>query len=83
MIPYRFDKDTPAGTIAERFGALEPGQGSGQVVSVAGRIMLNRPQGKLAFATLRDETGEVQLFSLEASTEDFEALTKLQIPFGK
>ncbi len=79
MIPYRFDKDTPAGTIAERFGALEPGQGSGQVVSVAGRIMLNRPQGKLAFATLRDETGEVQLFSLEASTEDFEALTKLHL----
>ena len=29
---------------------------------VAGRLLLIRRQGKLTFATLRDGTGEVQLF---------------------
>jgi lysyl-tRNA synthetase class II len=31
---------------------------------VAGRLMLSRPQGKLAFAELRDASGSVQLFAL-------------------
>ena len=80
MIPYHFDKDTAAGSIHDgRFEGLEPGEGSGVAVAVAGRIMLNRPQGKLCFQTLRDETGEVQLFALAQSTEDFEALTRLHL----
>ncbi len=32
---------------------------------MAGRVMLNRPQGRLAFATLRDSSGQIQLFALE------------------
>ena len=41
------------------------------MVSVAGRVMLSRPQGKLAFAELRDSSGSVQLFALEKVTADF------------
>ena len=78
-IPYRFDKDTNAGTLAQGFTDLEPGAASGVIVTVAGRIMLNRPQGKLSFATLRDETGEVQLFGLASRTIDFEGLTKVNL----
>lgn len=78
-IPYRFDKDTNAGAIVERFSDVEPGTSTGVRVAVAGRIVLNRPQGKLTFATLRDETGEVQLFGLAARTEDFEGLTKCRL----
>ena len=44
-------------------GAWPPGEESGETVAVAGRIMLARPQGKLAFAELRDASGSVQLFA--------------------
>ena len=33
------------------------------VVSVAGRLMLRREMGKLAFGTLRDSSGAIQLFA--------------------
>ena len=36
---------------------------SGDAWHVAGRLMLLRRQGKLAFATMRDSTGEIQLFA--------------------
>ena len=78
-IPYRFEKDTTAKAIAVRFVGLEPGAATGVRVTVAGRIMLNRPQGKLTFATLRDETGEIQLFGMAARTDDFEGLTKCRL----
>jgi len=38
-----------------------------------------REQGKLAFATLRDSTGEIQLFALSAVAADFENFTKLHL----
>ena len=77
--PYSFAHDTYAREVADRFAALTDGEESGVTVSVAGRLMLVRPQGKLAFATLRDSTGEVQLFALSAVTESFEAFTRLSI----
>ncbi len=75
-IPYRFDRTAETADVVERFGSLEPGEESGQTVSVAGRIMLSRPQGKLAFAELRDASGSIQLFALEKLTADFEGLAK-------
>jgi len=48
-------------------------------VSVAGRVMLLRHQGKLAFAQLRDSSGSIQLFALAAVTADFDGLTKLSL----
>jgi lysyl-tRNA synthetase, class II len=41
--------------------ALEPGQESDDVVRVAGRIVLKRPMGRLAFWTLRHDGHEVQI----------------------
>ncbi|TWU59270.1 Lysine--tRNA ligase [Rubripirellula tenax] len=39
-----------------------PGEEIGPTVRVAGRIMLMRGQGKLIFVTLKDWTGELQIF---------------------
>jgi len=77
--PYSFGHTAFAADVLARFGALESGESSGDVVAVAGRVMLVRPQGKLAFATLRDSTGEVQLFASQADTADFERFGKLRI----
>ena len=42
--------------------------------------MLHRAQGKLAFATLRDGSGdEIQLFALAAVTDDFEGFGKISL----
>jgi len=60
--PVRFDRDRTAASLHEEYGGLEPGTETGVAVRVAGRIMLLRDQGKLAFATLRDGTATIQLF---------------------
>ena len=39
-----------------------PGQQTGPIVRVAGRIMLSRDKGKLIFLTLRDWSGDIQIF---------------------
>jgi len=77
--PHSFPHDAFAREVVERFGGLGPGEESGTVVAVAGRVMLVRPQGKLAFATLRDSSGEVQLFALAAATAAFERFCELRI----
>lgn len=77
--PYSFPHDAYAREVVERFGGLGPGEESGVVVAVAGRAMLVRPQGKLAFATLRDSTGEIQLFALADVTEAFDQFGQLRV----
>src|SRR6476619_1105000 len=57
-----FDPDRSLADVRETFGTLEPGAVTDVSVRVAGRIMLLRRQGKLAFATVRDRTGDLQLF---------------------
>lgn len=58
---------------------LEPGSETGERVAVAGRLMLRRVQGRLAFGTLADATGRIQLFAPSASTPDFERFCALNI----
>jgi lysyl-tRNA synthetase class 2 len=55
-----------------------PGNEVGPQVRVAGRIILSRGQGKLIFLTLRDWTGQIQIFigKKQVGDEDFE-LAKL------
>jgi lysyl-tRNA synthetase class 2 len=77
--PYRFERTATAAEVTARWAALAPGEESGDEVSVAGRVMLSRPQGKLAFAELRDSSGSVQLFALERVTADFVGLTRLNL----
>ncbi len=55
-----------------------PGEEIGPTVRVAGRVMLFRDKGKLVFITLRDWTGEIQIFiGLNQVGEENFGLTKL------
>src|SRR5438105_4248666 len=58
----RFDKDADAADLHRRFAGMGPDQDTGAHVAVAGRIVLLRGHGGLVFATLRDGTGDIQLF---------------------
>ncbi|MCU1489788.1 MAG: lysyl-tRNA synthetase, class [Acidimicrobiaceae bacterium] len=75
-IPYRFETTRAAGELAsdKAFEDLAPGESSGVVVSVAGRLMRLRAQGRVAFAELRDWTGAIQLFAQSDVTERFDEL---------
>jgi lysyl-tRNA synthetase, class II len=77
--PYQFAHDAYAAALQSSFAHLEDGEESGESAHVAGRIMLLRRQGKLAFATMRDSTGEIQLFALDGIAENFEEFTKLHL----
>ncbi len=78
-IGYRFETTSGAGDVGRSYAHLEPGEETGVTVAVAGRVMRSRPQGKLAFAELRDWTGSVQLFALSALTPDFEEFRRLSL----
>jgi lysyl-tRNA synthetase, class II len=78
-VPYRFEPDISAAALASQHGHLEPGTETDTVVTVAGRLMLRRVQGKLAFGTLQDGSGRIQLFGLAASTPDFEGFGALSL----
>src|SRR5437588_3901573 len=77
--PYRFERTRTAASLHDEFGSLEPGAETGTTVSVAGRVMLARPQGRLAFHTLRDSSGSIQLFGGANWTDEFDAFSKLSL----
>ncbi len=79
-IPYRFDRTATAAELHERFDdLLAPGEESDEEVSVAGRVMLVRPQGKLAFARLDDSSGSIQLFARTGVTDDLAGFASLSL----
>jgi lysyl-tRNA synthetase class 2 len=77
--PYTFAHNAHAGDLQSTYAHLSDGEESGVTVNVAGRVMLLRTQGKLAFATMRDATGEIQLFALESLTSEFAEFGKLHL----
>jgi lysyl-tRNA synthetase class 2 len=79
--PYRFDRTHELGKIRADLGKLEAGTETDVEVTVAGRVMLKRDQGKLIFITLRDRTGEIQLFVSKAvvGDEEFDEINELDL----
>jgi len=78
-IPYRFERSRDCASLIAEFGGLDDGAETGVRVSVAGRLLLRRVQGKLAFGTLQDSTGRVQLFAGANWTKDFEGFCNLSL----
>ncbi|MGH9157068.1 MAG: lysine--tRNA ligase [Acidimicrobiales bacterium] len=78
-IPYRFDRTDEAAAVPAGHGDLQPGAGSGVTAAVAGRMMLRRVQGKLAFATLADSSGRVQLFATADRTPSYDQFCGLSL----
>jgi lysyl-tRNA synthetase class 2 len=77
--PSRYERSASTEDVRRAFAHLGEGEESGTTVSVAGRIMLARRQGKLAFLELRDATGAIQLFALTGVTANFDELVKLSL----
>jgi len=66
----RFDKDADAADLHAKFDHLGAGEESGHRAAVAGRVILLRQHGKVSFISLRDATGDLQLFLTDESLKD-------------
>jgi len=64
MNPYAYSWEVThhAGELQEKFADVANGEEVDFDVSIAGRVMTRRVMGKLAFFTLQDETGTIQLY---------------------
>jgi lysyl-tRNA synthetase, class II len=78
-VPYRFERTRDHASLHAEFGGIDAGAETGVQVSVAGRAMLHRPSGKLAFSTLVDSTGSIQLFATVNDTERFDEFCHLSL----
>ncbi|MCU1500046.1 MAG: lysyl-tRNA synthetase, class [Acidimicrobiales bacterium] len=78
-VPYRFDPDATAAGLKAAYGELDAGIETGDQVTVAGRLLLRRGQGKLVFGQLADSSGRIQLFAPADETKDFEAFGRLSL----
>jgi lysyl-tRNA synthetase class 2 len=78
-LPYRVLVTASARQLQERYADLAPGTGSGQVATVAGRVMRRREMGKLTFMSLTDWTGSVQLFAGSQWSQRFAELNRLSL----
>lgn len=78
-VPYRFETDASAAGLASTYGHLDAGVETGDQVTVAGRLLLRRGQGKLAFGQLADSTGRIQLFAPADVTPRFDDFKKLSL----
>ena len=78
-IPYQFNPDTRVEALITKYSDLPAGHETQDVVTIAGRLMLRRVQGKLAFGTLDDISGRIQLFAPAKSTPDFEDFCDLNL----
>lgn len=78
-IPHRFDPTTTAAAVRAEYDSIDDGSETGIEVTIAGRLMLRRVQGKLAFATLQDSGERMQLFAPSKVTPDFDAFCSLNL----
>ena len=80
-LPYRFERTALAADLAATHSQLGPGAETGQVVAVAGRVMLKRSFGKLVFLTIRDASGRIQLLaeSSRLSGSTFEQIADVNL----
>jgi lysyl-tRNA synthetase, class II len=81
--PYRdsWDVTARAAQLEADYADLETGAETEDVVSVAGRVVAKRDQGKIVFLVIRDATGDLQLFTRVnlVGEEVFEAVKDLDL----
>ncbi len=78
-VPHRFDPTASVAAIREQYDDIEPGTETGDQVTIAGRLMLRRVQGKLAFGTLQQDGQRIQLFAPSKVTPRFDEFTSLSL----
>ena len=75
-----YDRTHLIGDVVDSHPDLEPGTETDDVVGIAGRVMIIRRQGKLAFANIVDASGQIQLFAqADVLGDSFEPFTDLDI----
>jgi lysyl-tRNA synthetase class 2 len=81
--PVQVSRDASAAVLRAKYDDLPPDSATGEIVSVAGRVMLSRVGGKLCFATLRDPSGDIQvMISLNGVGEERLASWKRDVDLG-
>lgn len=81
--PVDFPRTTDINAIREKHTDLPPDTGTGERVGIAGRVMLYRTGGKLCFASLRDESSDIQvMMSLDRLGEEALAAWKSDVDLG-
>jgi lysyl-tRNA synthetase class 2 len=81
--PVGFPRTTAIGAVRAAHGGLAPDTATGERVGIAGRVMLYRTGGKLCFATLRDDSGDLQvMLSLDRLGAESLASWKADIDLG-
>ena len=78
---HAFERTHGIAALGERYSGLEDGETTEDAVSIAGRVMAKRDQGKIAFLELMDSTGTIQLFCRinALGDEAFAALCDLDV----
>jgi lysyl-tRNA synthetase class 2 len=77
--PYRVEVTDRAADLQAAHAELGAGEETGVTATVAGRVMLLRDIGRLAFATLRDSSGAIQLMATAKGTGGFADFTSLSL----
>jgi len=67
---YKFDKKNNTSELQSKYKKLKTDSETKDKVSIAGRLMTKRDLGKLAFATLRDGSGDIQILLRNPDTDD-------------
>ncbi|MHB8506718.1 MAG: lysine--tRNA ligase, partial [Acidimicrobiales bacterium] len=78
-IPYRFERTDSTAEVRAAHPDLPAGAGTGDVVSVAGRLMLRRDAGRITFGELRDFEGHIQLFAGATWTDAYDGFKDLDL----
>jgi len=81
--PVGFPRTATVGEVRAEYAGLPPDTSTGDMVGVAGRVILSRIGGKLCFATIRDGTGDIQvMISLAKVGEQALAAWKRDVDLG-
>lgn len=59
--PVGYPRTASLAEVRARFGELAPDSATGETVGITGRVVLNRPTGKLVFATLQENGERLQV----------------------
>lgn len=78
--PHNFNPTHKAQEILKKHSSIKPEETTDDIVKVAGRIMLLRSMGKVAFLTVQDETGRIQIIVKQdlVGEDKFKAFKKVE-----
>ncbi len=68
--PYHYSPTHKAEQLKNQFASLEAQEHTKEVVVIAGRLMTKRDMGKAAFATVADQSGNIQIYAREDTLKD-------------